>query len=100
MAIEPRPHRSRVAGTLLSVARMHRGEQSPLSATTNLVLVSGGTWCSPSLLVKNCCKQGIVTVGELHRGQVEDTAHPAKFIVVHLCHKFDKSAAWVHTDKQ
>lgn len=40
--IAPILHRSLVAGTLLSVARMHRGEQSPLSATTNLVLVAGG----------------------------------------------------------
>ena len=40
--IAPILQRSLVAGTLLSVGRMHRGEQSPLSATTNLVLVAGG----------------------------------------------------------
>ena len=39
-------HRSAVAGTLLSVARMKRGEQSPVSLTIYRLLAGGGTECS------------------------------------------------------
>lgn len=42
----PSLQRSAVAGTLLSVARMQRGLQSPLSRTTYLLLAGGGTACS------------------------------------------------------